>query len=87
MGAYGNTKEECEAKINSYKNPDPRCTYPFTCDPLGYCWSFALHIDGNENYKNMEEHCKHCECWSESEEYKKEQEKMRDIIERKKKDE
>jgi len=48
MGAYGKTKEEAIARINSYKNPDKRCTYPFTCDPLGYCWAYAHHVDGRD---------------------------------------
>ena len=69
MGAYGNTKEECEAKINSYRNPDKRCTYPFTCDPVGYCWSYATHVDGNEKYKDIESICKGCEMWTESPEF------------------
>ncbi len=60
---YGKTKEECIAKINSYNNPDKQCTYPFTCDPLGYCWSFAHHIEGTEGYENMAEICPGCECW------------------------
>jgi hypothetical protein len=60
---YGKTKEERIAKINSYRNPDSRCTYPFTCDPLGYCWSFAHHVDGTEGYEDMEKICPRCDLW------------------------
>ncbi len=28
-----------------YENKDPRCDYPFTPDPIGYCWGFAQYID------------------------------------------
>ena len=66
MGAYGNTQAECEVKINGYKNPDKRCDYPFTCGPLGYCWSFAHHIDGTKGYEDMDKICPGCECWAES---------------------
>jgi len=63
MGAYGNTQAECEAKINSYRNPDKRCSYPFTCGPLGYCWSYANHVDKTSKFENMETICKKCEYW------------------------
>jgi hypothetical protein len=46
-----------------YQNPDPRCTYPFDCSPLGYCWSFAYHIDGDTKYDDMTKICPGCECW------------------------
>lgn len=65
MGAYGKTKAEARARINSYKNPDKRCTYPFTCEVLGYCWSFAHHIDKTPGYENIEAICKGCEYWKE----------------------
>jgi hypothetical protein len=52
--------------IMSYENTDPRCTYPFTPDPLGYCWSFAHHIDKTKGYEDIEEICKNCECWKET---------------------
>ena len=63
MSAYGKTREEAETRINSYKNPDPRCTYPFTCDPLGYCFSYAHHIDGTKGFEDMQKRCTNCECW------------------------
>ena len=62
--SYGKTKEEAIKKINSYKNPDKRCSYPFTCDPLGYCWSYAHYVDGNEKFKNIKNICKNCEFWN-----------------------
>jgi hypothetical protein len=64
MGTYGNTKEECEARINTYRNPDSRCTYPFTCEPLGYCWSYAHHVDGTKSYEDMSKICPSCDCWN-----------------------
>ena len=63
MSTYGKTKEEVRARIMSYKNPDKRCTYPFTCDPLGYCWSYANYVDGDERFKDIEAICKNCEMW------------------------
>jgi len=65
MGPYGNTLEEEKAKINTYKNPDSRCKYPFICEPLGYCWSYAHHVDGTEGYDDMSKICPLCEFWSE----------------------
>ena len=32
--------------FEKYKNPDPRCEYCFTPDPVGYCWSYANYVDG-----------------------------------------
>lgn len=49
-----------------YENPDPRCTYPFEADPLGYCWSYAHHVDGKAGFENMEAHCRNCDCWNET---------------------
>ncbi len=77
MGAYGDTLEECQAKINTYNNPDKRCTYPFTCDPLGYCWSFALHVDGSKGYEDMSKICPGCECWKEAKDGKDDTKKER----------
>ena len=28
-----------------YRNPDKNCQYPFTPDPVGYCWGYATLID------------------------------------------
>jgi hypothetical protein len=30
---------------SKYRNPDPRCGYPFTPEPLDYCWSWANRVD------------------------------------------
>lgn len=56
------TKEQ----LLKYKNPDPRCEYPFTPDAAGYCWSYAHHVDGTKGYKHMKRKCLHCEMWTES---------------------
>jgi len=68
MGAYGNTMEECIAKIMTYRNPDARCTYPFTPDPVGYCWAYAHHVDGNPKFADMDKICPGCECWKKEQE-------------------
>ena len=52
-----------------YRNPDKRCTYPFSPDPLGYCWSYAEYVDGNSGKKtsdDMKKICRGCECWNAS---------------------
>lgn len=54
-----------EEHFIKYRNSDDKCTYPFTPDPLGYCWSFAHHIDKTKGYEDMEKICKNCECWKE----------------------
>ena len=48
-------------KIEKYKNPDPRCTYPF--EPCGaeYCWGYAVSVDKGE--PRQEESCRGCEFW------------------------
>jgi len=46
-----------------YRNPDRRCTYPFTPDPVGYCWTYAHHVDGTPGFENPE--CVGCECFEE----------------------
>jgi len=53
-------------RVKRYENKDKRCTYPFTPDLLGYCWSYALFVDGSEEKSYQEfcnEHCKNCEYW------------------------
>lgn len=49
--------------FEKYKNTDPGCTYPFEPDPLGYCWSYAHHTDGNPAFKNMKKICEGCELY------------------------
>jgi hypothetical protein len=48
--------------FDKYRNPDPRCGYPFTPDPCGYCWSFAHHVDGT-GCIDMDKICPRCELW------------------------
>ena len=50
---------EKESPYDKYRNPDPRCRYPFTPDPVGYCWSYAHHVDGTKK----ELTCDTCEFW------------------------
>ena len=50
--------------VLTYRNPDKRCTYPFTPDPLGYCWSYANHVDGTERFEDMDKICPGCEFWN-----------------------
>ena len=44
-----------------YQNPDKACVYP--CSPSDYCWSYANHVDGDEQFKNMTDICNGCEFW------------------------
>ena len=46
-----------------YRNPDKRCTYPWSPGKFGYCWSFALHVDGVHSSEHMAKICPGCECW------------------------
>lgn len=46
--------------FDKYRNPDPRCRYPFTPDPAGYCWSYAHHVDGTAGFENMQAICAMC---------------------------
>ena len=50
--------------FEQYRNPDKRCDYHFTNDPLGYCWSFAHHVDGTEGFSDMSKICSTCSLWS-----------------------
>ena len=49
--------------FDKYRNPDPRCGYPFTPDPCGYCWSYAHHVD-ETGCKDMDKICPRCELWA-----------------------
>ena len=49
--------------FEKYRNPDPRCVYPFTPGNLGYCWSYAHHVDGTDGFKNTDNFCPGCEFW------------------------
>lgn len=46
-----------------YENKDERCTYPFSPDPAGYCWSYAHHVDGKGHCPDMSTICPECELW------------------------
>jgi len=50
-----------------YKNPDSRCKYPFTNDPFGYCWGFALNVDKKATKEEIKKYCNKtpCEFWKE----------------------
>jgi hypothetical protein len=46
-----------------YRNPDPRCTYPFEPSGVGYCCSYALYVDGDKKIMSMDSACSNCDCW------------------------
>lgn len=50
--------------FKKYRNPNKNCTYPFEDNPLGYCWSYACYIDGDERFKNIKSICKGCDYWT-----------------------
>lgn len=47
-----------------YKNPDPRCTYPFGNRPLGYCWGYANYVEGRPGYVDLKRICETCPYWN-----------------------
>jgi hypothetical protein len=50
--------------FEKYRNPDKRCQYPFGSGSLGYCCSYACHIDGkDERYKDITVICRKCKLW------------------------
>jgi len=50
--------------LKKYKNPDKRCNFPFEDNAFGYCWSYACHVDGEQEFEDMEKICKGCEHWA-----------------------
>lgn len=50
-------------KKNKYEKYHKKegCSYSFTPEPLGYCWGYALNIDGKKSKKEIEKYCKGCE--------------------------
>jgi hypothetical protein len=54
-----------EQIFGKYRNPDKRCQYPFEPNPLGYCWSYAHHVDGvDEKFRDIESICRSgCMFW------------------------
>jgi hypothetical protein len=49
--------------FTKYHNLNVKCTYPFDNHPLGYCWSFALHIDKEDGFSDLEKICSGCELY------------------------
>jgi len=59
------TKVPLESLAN-YENKDPRCVYPFTLHPLGYCWGYATNVDKNKTKTEHDEFCSAgCDMWIE----------------------
>jgi acetyl-CoA carboxylase alpha subunit len=50
----------CE-HFEKYRNPSRHCRYPFTPDPVGYCWSYACHVDGDAKFADIKAICTGCE--------------------------
>lgn len=69
-------REEAMRRIATYENRDERCGYPFTMDPLGYCWSYATHVDvmagrtedADGRWRDMESICSGCDLWKPNQE-------------------
>lgn len=54
-------KTNTQKLIDSYR-PPKWCSYPYTRDPLGYCWSWAYHQDGDPGFiKARDGFCRGCE--------------------------
>jgi hypothetical protein len=58
-------KRKLKETSEKYHNTDPRCNYPWEPCRAGYCWSYALHVTGDPQYKDIEKICKLCEYWKE----------------------
>jgi len=60
-----------ELRYEKYQNKKGWCDYPFSPDPVGYCWSYATFIDGNlmvkgkkiTTDKQLKNYCKNCDCF------------------------
>jgi len=48
-----------------YRNPDRRCSYPWTPDRLGYCWGYASLWGRSATQVEVEAYCSEgpCEFW------------------------
>jgi len=57
----GKTKVITKEDIMKYKPPE-WCLYPFEPNPMGYCWSWAHHIDGTIGFKRIKGLCKTRPC-------------------------
>ena len=47
--------------VEKYRNPDPRCKYPFEPKFAGYCWGYANHVDGEPGFEKFT--CEGCDMW------------------------
>ena len=65
--AHENKKLLTKEIVETYRNPDKRCVYPFEPNPVGYCWAYAHHVDGTERFEDMGKICPSCEYWKENE--------------------
>lgn len=55
-------KQSYKHKIETLYTPPKWCKYPYEPDPLGYCWSWALHQDGDARFKDARDgFCLGCE--------------------------
>jgi hypothetical protein len=61
MSANRRSVNKVIRQILSYKNPDPQCHYPFEPNPVGYCWSYAHHVDGTPGFEEMSKICPGCD--------------------------
>lgn len=47
------TRTKWIKRLKSYKNNDPRCSYPWELGNLGYCWGYASWLDGKNGDKSI----------------------------------
>jgi hypothetical protein len=55
--------------LEKYRHP-AWCKEPFSPNPIGYCWSWACHIDGgpgNEQFADIASICRGCEACDKAE--------------------
>jgi len=52
-----------EEKYLKYKNPDPRCHYPFSPQPFGYCLSYRKDVDDGSPKAGTFQECEGCPYW------------------------
>ena len=69
------TERKNKNPLLKYRNPDPRCTYPFESSFVGYCWSYANYVDDGETFlkknkkKRFEDICMGCDLFKDSPEF------------------
>ena len=52
--------------MNKYKNPDKRCTHPFSTCPVDYCWQYATMVDEGKTQEEIIKECVNygkCDLW------------------------